>query len=197
MKKEKINRKKIEIGAAVLTATVFCVAGLLLMSNVSHPFVEDIVIEERRMKDVFLLPIGDNDPGTGASGLVKMGVAKTGTTWTSNLSAADYWEETDTNDSSAGTDAPYGTDLYIFFKIRWNATHAGTGISGEYNLSYVEGWLNSTSLSISALEMTEANVSGANNDLYIWCYYYAGPYQITKGQVIANDNIIGNFRAYS
>ena len=169
------------------------VAVLLMNMNIGNVVVEC----QRSMSPVELLPLGDADPGSGASGLVKMGVAKTGTTWTSNLSAADYWEETDTNDSSAGTDAPYGTDLYIFFKIRWNATHAGTGIAGEYDLSYVEGWLNSTSLSISALEMTEANVTGCNSDLYVWCYYYAGPYQITKGQVIANDNIIGNFRAYS
>jgi len=189
-----MNKKRIGIGAAIATATVFCVASLVLMSNVSHPFVENIVTEEMSMQDIFLPMLGDADPGAGISGMLRMGVTKDGSTYTSNLTDGDWWEYTEVNDTHAGTEVPYGTNVYLTVELRWNATDAGNGTAGEYNLNYVEGWLNCTDLSISSQEMTEYNVTGCNNDLYVWLYYVYGPVTINKGQNITG--VTPNFRAY-
>ena len=189
-----MNKKKIGIGAAIATAAVFCVACLVLLSNVSNPFVEKIVTKERHMQDVFLPMLGDADPGSGASGMLRLGVTKDGSTYTSNLTDADWWEWTEVNNTHAGTDVPYGTNVYLTVKLRWNATDAGTGTAGEYDLSYVEGWLNCTDLSITSQAMTEYNVTGCGVGEFIWMYYVYGPVTITKGQNITG--VTPNFRAY-
>ncbi|GAH34097.1 unnamed protein product, partial [marine sediment metagenome] len=121
------------------------------------------------------------------------GIAKDGTTWTSNLTynrvAGDIWHVTETNDTHAGDNVPYDTDVYIFAKLRLNVSDlVDTDGVDTFNINWVNGWLNCSTLGVTALEMDEYNVSGVTNcdTNMIFVHFVAGPYQWTRGQNITD-----------
>jgi|GEM_PF-5678801 len=177
----------IELGLAVFS---FIVVAMLLVWNAGGP-IEEITMPKRFEKPVAL---GYADPGSGASGIMRAGIVKSGVTWTSNLSDSDWYEYTETNNTDCGSDVPYETNFYVAYLVRWNRTHAFNDTSDTYEHDWVEGWLNCTDLSISSQAMTEANITGCNTDEFIWMHYYAGPYTISRGESISD--VIANWNAY-
>jgi len=194
MKKEKI--KKIYAYAGISTAMVFVVVGLVFMSNVGNPLVVEITEEERIRKWEPLPYLGDADPGVGTSGVIKSGIVESGVTWTANLTAAEWYEYTDVNNTHAGSDVPYDTNVYLWWHVRLSRNDLLDNSSNPhvFNLEWVNGWVNCTDLSITALEMTEANITGVNAGEFIFVNFYAGPYQWARDQNITG--IQGKFRIF-
>lgn len=185
------KRKGIEMGliAFAVTATAF-----VLLWTAGNVIVENEVIDEVERIWQDFPTVGFADPGTGASGVLRAGIVKDGSTFTSNLTDADYWEYTETNNTDAGSNVPYDTNFYICYFVRWNKTHAFNETSDTYEHDWVEGYLNCSDLSISSQAMTEANITGCETTYYIFMHYYAGPYTISRGQSISD--VVGNWRAY-
>lgn len=181
------DKKSLGLGfkAGVLsTVIVLTVIGLMVFWNVGNSGV--IVSETRSWKEVNLPHVGENSPTAGATTIITAGIALDGVTWTSNLSyGTDTYHTTDTNNTHAGDNVPYGTDVYVFMKVFINYSDLvdTTGIDA-YTLNWVSAWLNCTDLSVSSLEMTEANISGVTecdtNGIFV--HFYAGPYQWNRGQ---------------
>ena len=174
------------IGAGSFVGICFAVF-LLLNMNVMPPVVEQIQERERSWQ---LLPLGDADPGAGKSGVLIAGIADNDCTWTSNLTyGTDTYHTTETNNTHAGDNVPYDTDVYIFVKCRFNVSDlVNTDGIDNFDLNWVSAWLNCTTLSVSSLEMTESNISGVSecDTNMIFVHFYAGPYQWTRGQNITD-----------
>jgi len=193
------------IGTIVLVVSVFSGVNNFLVDNqyliYSHMNdnilddygLFDMPIQEERVRSwkEFLLPLGDADPGSGNSGVLVAGIAKSGVTWTSNLTyGTDTWCITETNDTHAGDNVPYDTNVYVFAKLRLNRSDImDYATVDEYKLEYVSGWLNCTGLGASAVEMSEANVSGCNAGEFVWVHFYSGPYTWQRGQNITGINM--------
>jgi len=181
MEREKVKSLGFKAGMLSMIAVVFVVV-LLMNWNVGNSGV--IVTETRSWKEFNLPYLGDADPGSGASGILIAGIAVDGVTWTSNLSyGTDTYHTTETNNTHAGDNVPYDTNAYIFVKARFNRSDlVDTDGADSYNLNWVNCWLNCSDLSVSSLEMTEANVSGCDATDFIWVHFYAGPYTWNRGQ---------------
>jgi len=183
---EQKKTKKFGLGAGMVLGIVF-VCAILMTWNVNDVVVEQIQEHERSWQ---LLPLGDADPGAGESGVLIAGIADDDCTWTSNLTyGTDTYHTTETNDTHAGDNVPYDTDVYIFVKCRFNVDDlVNTDGVDDFDLNWVSAWLNSTILGASAVEMSEANVSGVSNcdTNMIFVHFYAGPYQWTRGQNVTD-----------
>ena len=182
MKENKI--KKYGFGAGILSMAAVAVVVLLLSWNVSNSGI--VETEVMSWKEVHLPFLGENSPSGGATTIITAGIAKDGVTWTSNLSyGTDTWHTTDTNNTHAGVNVPYGVDVYVFAKLFINYSDlVDTDGIDAYTLNWFNAWLNCTDLSVSSLEMTEANISGVTNcdTNGIFVHVYAGPYQWNRGQ---------------
>ena len=181
--------KKLGLGAGVISAiTCLVIVGLLVNMNISDTVVNPIVEEERIRHWQYLRPLGDADPGAGESGILIAGIADNDATWTSNLTyGTDTYHITETNDTHAGDNVPYDTEVYLFVKCRFNRDDlVDTDGADEYTLNWCSAWLNSTILGASSVEMTEANVSGCNAGEFIWVHFYAGPYTWNRGQNVTD-----------
>jgi len=183
--------KKFGFKAGVLsTITVFLVVILLMNWNVSTNVENSIT---RSWKEVHLPHVGENSPAGGATTVITAGIAKDGVTWTSNLSyGTDTWHTTDTNNTHAGDNVPYGTNVYVFAKIFINASDLiNTDGVDNFDLTWFNAWFNCTDLSVSSLEMTEANISGVTecdtNGIFV--HVYAGPYTWNRGQNVTGMQI--------
>ena len=178
--------KKLGLGAGMTLGIVF-VCAILMFWNVNDVVTEQVVERDRSWQ---LLPLGDADPGAGASGVLIAGIADDDCTWTSNLTyGVDTYHTTETNDTHAGDNVPYDTDVYIFVKCRFNVSDlVDTDGADTFNLNWVSAWLNSTILGASSVEMTENNISGVSNcdTNMIFVHFSAGPYQWTRGQNVTD-----------
>lgn len=181
MKKYKL--KRIGLGAGASLGIVFICAILMLWN------VNEVVTEQSRDRSWKLLPLGENSPA-GASSVITAGIAADGVTWTSNLTyGTDTYHTTDTNNTHAGDNVPYDTDVYIFVKMFYNVSDlVNTDGADNFDLNWASVWLNCSTLGVSSLEMTENNISGVTecdtNGIFV--HYSAGPYQWTRGQNITD-----------
>ena len=189
MKEDIIKKFGFKAGVLSTLAVVFVVV-LLMNWNVGNSGVTTVT---RSWQEVHLPHVGENSPTAGATTIITAGIAKDGVTWTSNLSyGTDTWHTTDTNDTHAGDNVPYGTNVYIFQKLFINASDLiNTDGIDNFDLTWWNSWLNCTDLSVSSLEMTEANISGVTNcdTNGIFVHVYAGPYQWNKGQNVTGIQI--------
>jgi len=195
-----MKRKAIKkiFGASFITGVFVAMSALILLSNnVSIVFTPELKTETMEYKPIVLPMVGENDPGSGASGVLWAYVAVQGTTYTGdNLTAGEYYAQGDTNDSSIGSDVPYDTPHDLVMKVRWNTTHAYNATAGAWDLTLVRAYVNCTDLSISA-ELAEEDEIGHDAN-FIYVHYYVdnsdAGYTINRGQTI--EDVIWNFEYY-
>lgn len=183
-------------GVLVSCLGVGFIAAMLVLTSPSEVLVEDVY--QRSWKAV---PMGDADPGAGASGvLIVYVVARSAFTYTSNISInASVFGSEETNNSHAGNNIPYDTYFDVVVKVRWNKTHAYSTSNSTWMLPWVRGNTTCALLSISAdTAMDEYNISGTTNGKYIWVHYVIDNggtgYSISRGDNITSHSF--TFDAY-
>ena len=197
MKKENII-KSLKAGvplSLIGMSIVFAISAILILSNTGNVIVEQ-TIESRKWQPVNM---GDADPGSGASGVLRVYVVLTGQTYTSNLTSdAGYvLAYGDTNNavlSENGTDVNYSTAFDIVVKVRWNQTHAYNSSNSTYNLDWVKANITlKGALSVTNTSMTEYNITGCSGS-YIYVHYVYANQQIGRGDSV--DECRFYFEAY-
>lgn len=147
--------------------------------------------------------LGDNDPGAGASGVLRVYVVEHGHyTYTSNItqSDAEVYEWGDLNNSHLGSNVPYSTAFDIVVKVRWNRTHAWN--TTVYELGWVRGNITCSAFTLSDDAMDEYNITGCGTPTYIWVHYVwdgttgggGSGEQISRGQNVTSCSF--TFDAY-
>lgn len=170
--------KSIGIGSFLITLMAIGVAVMLINSNISP----NVTIEYREHKPLTLTWVGDNNPGSGASGFLMVVIASNGAkTWNSSYNAsgvaadADIYGWAEVNNTHIDPDIPYDAAFEIAIKVRFNATHAQEGAT--WRMDWVNGWANCTDPNscldhtISSLECDEELI--AKGDTYMWVWYVA------------------------
>ena len=177
MKKEATYKEYAIKGSAVTLLTIGLVVGMLVISN-SSPVPTEVVEQVRQWQKDVLHPVGDNDPGVGNSGVLRVYIykhqANPATAYASNLTApsANVYAYGDTNNTHIGSIVPYNTAFDIVVKVRWNKTHAFNETSHVWEHSWVRGNITCAAFGLSDDAMGEQNISGTTNDVYIWMHYY-------------------------
>ena len=197
MKKIKRNGfRKAGVGLGMFAMFVFV---LLMVANTGNVVVKDnieVAYETRigGFKQVRLLFLGDNDPGSGASGVMYSWVNLTGDGYADNVSGG--WTSDD-NNSHVSSDISYESGLDAGFLVRWNKTHAW---DSAWNLSLVRVYANCSVLSVSGVQMVEVQVATSADYLYVNYFLRdsdggAGSgFTISRGQNVTS--YAGNFESY-
>ena len=178
------------------TAAVIGMAVLMMTANVG----DGVIVEHRHMREVKLPGIGDAAPGAGKSGwLYAYLVLHDHFTYTDNITInGSVLASGDVNNSHLGSNVNYSTAFDFVVKVRWNQTHAFRAANTTWMHSWVEGWFNCSTLSVASLECTEYNITGCNNENYVWMHYVAdnsgNGYTISQGQNLTS--FAWNFNAY-
>lgn len=195
------------LGATMLLAIFVCaVAGLLFITQMSEPFVQNNVYEEQiKAREKWVQQVGDADPGAGVSGFFYFmkypHQAVPGTAYASNLSndsaSGGAYEFTDSWDCELTNETPWGTAYDYVMKIGVNGTD-GYNISSweddwtKANISVDFDWTSD----VTDLDMSEV-VIGTDGSDYRWYHYYANNagagYTCTKGE---SDNATANWYIY-
>ena len=167
------------IGAGVVVA-------ILVLANVG----QEPMIERRVwVRDIQLPGVGDADPGAGKSGWLNMTVYynETGdpaSYYARNLTNnASSYAWTNTNNSHAGFDVPYGTEFALWYKIRVNVTDGYCAGNSTWMPTWVKCNVTSAGLSLSDVGMTRYLIGSSGT--YMWlAFVYQGGISISMGQRI-------------
>jgi len=194
-----MKRKAIKkfVGASFILGMLLSISFTLIlnsdMPDVGVVFTPEVKEERTTFKPVILMPLADNDPGSGASGVMTAYVAVKDTTYTGdNLTAGEYYEFGETNDTSLGDNVPYDKDHDLVIAVRWNKTHAYNATEGAWNLTLVRAYVNCTDLSLTAEKCEEAEIG--HDDTYIWVHYYIEDQTIARSETV--EDVIWNFEYY-
>jgi len=189
----KINmkRKKTLAVSMLLAISVVAIAGVLLSTQMSEPFIQNEIYEEQiKIREKWVPQVGDADPGSGNSGFMYFMAyphqADPGTTYASNLSNATAYEFLDSWDGEMTGETPYSTTFDFVMKVRVNNT------DGYNTSSWEDDWVKANisvdfdyASDVSDLDMTEI-VIGTQDTTYRWYHYYinngGSGYTITKGE---------------
>jgi len=137
------------------------------------------VMEEGHIKSwhgLTLPALGDIAPAAGQSGVVNVSIVKHGLyTYTNNFTRNEsMFGYTETNNTEAGADVPYGIQLDLVVKVRWNRTHAYNTTSKQWNLDWVRGNVSMPQFGLQNHTMDEYNISSvgweATQD-FLWVQY--------------------------
>lgn len=160
------NKKRNKIvKAGVIGGLLSCMVFVILILATINPSVvdnQDVEVKKLVWREVILPFLGDNNPGTGASGIMYSWVNATGDGYTDNVTSE--YAKGDDNNTHIGSDVPYGTAFDAGILIRWNKTHAW---DSTWNLSLVRAYANCTVLSVSGIAMVEAQVATSADYLYV------------------------------
>lgn len=194
--KNKKNGRSVRKAGLVSGCLLGMVVCILFFASVDNGVIDNDNVEIVEDKGVFrqvILPfLGEADPGSGASGVLEVYVNTTGDSYTTNVTGE--YEKGETNNSHIGSNVPFGTNFDVVVKVRWNKTHA---YDSAWNLSLVRAYSNCTALSVSGVEMNEAQVTaGVSSDFIIVHYFLrdsdggAGAgFTITEGQNVGSFSI--------
>lgn len=176
--------KNIGMFGIVGAGVAFGVAVLVLLANVG----QEPMIERRVwVRDIQLPSVGDADPGAGQSGWLNMTVYynETGdpaSYYARNLTNnASSYAWTNTNNSHAGSDVPYGTALALWYKVRINVSDGYCAGNSTWMPTWVYCNVTSAGLSLSDVGMDRYLIG--SNSTYMWlAFVYQGGISISMGQ---------------
>lgn len=193
--KNKIENKAWKLPTALSLLTIGLVVGMLVVSN-SNPLTSDI-IEEIRERSWQPGILADNDPGAGASGVLRAYVVTQGLTYTSNIT--ETWgrvlEYGDDNNTHIGSGVNYSTTIDIVVKVRWNKTHAFSDSNNTWmGVQWTRANITAGELAEDDTDMDEYNITGTVSDLYIWMHYVHEGESLTRGQNVSSCSF--TFDAY-
>ena len=161
------SKKKIGIGAG-LSLGFICAIVVLYGANINDIVADNQPIERHGMfREVYLPFLGENDPGSGASGVLEVYINATGDADEYDTNISGTYASGDVNNSHISSDVPYDTAFDVVVKVRWNKTHA---YDTAWNLSLVRAYANSTVLGVTAIQMNETQIADSANYLYV--HYY-------------------------
>ena len=176
--------KKICIFGGLSLSLVFAVALLVLSANINNP-----IVEQACLKRFILLPVGDADPGAGASGWLNASIYYNETTDPANYYArnltnnASSYAWTNTNNTHAGSNVPHTIEVAITFKVRLNVSDGQAPGNSTWMPTWFEGNLTCTAWSLVNATM-DRYVIGSNST-YLWLQFvYQGGISWTPGQNI-------------
>ena len=185
-----MNRKF--LGASMLFAiSVAFIAGIIISSQITQPFVEDVKIETQKVKTHWVRQTGDANPGAGITGFFYFMVyphqsdPSTAYGADQNLSNATAYEYKDSWDGEMAGETPWGTTVDYVMKVGVNGTDG-------YNVSEWEDDWTRANITIDFDYASDVNdiamdeyVIGTDGSDYRWYHYVANNtngFTITKGE---------------
>lgn len=162
------------------------VSALFLSFMIGQPVIEKEILESRSP----FLVTGDAAPGTNTTGFFYFMIyphsATPLTTYAANLSNATAYEYSDSYNTSATRETPYGTTFDIVVKVGGEKDDVCTSSNGTWNESMCWALVTCAGLSIGAdTNMTEKFIA-QDGTYYCWIHYYlnngGAGYTITEAQ---------------
>lgn len=155
-------------GLGVVLLAVFC-AGIFLSTISLQDFVEDPL----NVKRWHHLAMAEANPGAGASGVLRQLICANGVfPYTANITVnASVYAAGQTNNTHINSTVPYGSGGAhdIYWKVRFNTSHAYNSTSAAWELALVRGNITCAGHTLSDQGMDEYEI--ANNTQYIWVAY--------------------------
>ena len=173
---------------------VGAVCAVLFLANINETIVDTPIVEHGRFKPFILRPVGDADPGSGASGWLNISAYYNETGDPANYYArnltnnASSYAWTNTNNTHSGSDVPHNVEHALVFKIRVNVSD---GYSSG-NSTWMPTWFvaNVTSGIHGVVNATMTRYTIGSNSTYMWLHFvYQGGLTINPGQNISTCQV--------
>ena len=196
---EPLDKQILGIGMISALAVSF-IAVLLISTNVFGPIAEKQV-QEMKAKEWIPVPLADAVDGDGNTGFITGYIypheADPGTAYASNLSTGTAYEYSNDLNTSMTGETPYDTTFDIVIKMQVSSADGYNSTGTTWEDSWIRCYLNCSTLSISASEMTEVSIAD-DGSTQRWVHYYlnngGSGYTISRGTTFQMDM---NFEAYT
>ena len=169
---------------------VGAVCTVLFLANINETIVDTPVVEQGRLKPFILRPVGDADPGSGASGWLNVSIYYNETGDPANYYArnltnnASSYVWTNTNNTHAGSNVPHTIEVAVTFKVRLNVSDG----QAAGNSTWMPTWFvaNITCSPFSLVNETMDRYVIGDNATYMWLQFvYQGGISWTPGQNVS------------
>ena len=137
------NKKQyLKAGGMLSTFVLGVVVSVLVLQGLVETTVVQETIKEKR---TWQSALGDNDPGSGVSGVINISLVKHGlydykvniTRNESMFAWSGYGGEA--NNTEIGINVPFGIKFDIVAKVRWNKTHMFNTTNNNWSWNWVRG----------------------------------------------------------